>query len=259
MAVHGTFARQPTPDSLRSAANHDPGLFGRMFDAPPLTAGDDALFALAAAMRDSGNAGEPNDKAGDSTIPAGFTYLGQFIDHDVTLDTTSLSEKIEDPDGVENFRTPALDLDSVYGLGPGGSPHLYERDPGSLKIGPKLLLGTAAASPRGIGPDGNPTGFVPGLVDHDLPRNPRTGIAVIGDPRNDDNLVVAQTHVAFMRFHNRVVDLLRGRGVKEAELFASARRMATWHYQWLVLHEFLDTITGQPGIADRIVYQGREY
>ncbi len=46
-------------------------------------------------------------------MPAGFTYLGQFVDHDITLDLTSIGDKLEDPTGVENFRTPALDLDSI--------------------------------------------------------------------------------------------------------------------------------------------------
>jgi hypothetical protein len=259
MAAHGTTTRQPRPDSLRSAANDDPGLFGRMFDLPPLEAGDDALLALARTMHDGGQRGQPNPPAGDSAIPAGFTYLGQFIDHDITFDTTSLAEQIDDPEGLQNFRSPALDLDSVYGLGPAGSPHLYERDPATLKIGAKLLLGHAAASPRRIPPQGPPTDFVPELKGHDLPRNPATGVALIGDPRNDENLLVAQTHVAFMRLHNAVVDLLRSRNVPEPQLFDKARAMVTHHYQWLVLHEFLDTITGRPGIAEEIMARGRQF
>lgn len=256
MAVHGQFSRQPRPDSLRSPANGDPGLFGRMFDLPPLEVADDKLLALAAKMVDDP---APADVAkGDAAMPAGITYLGQFIDHDITLDTTSLSEKIEDPEGRENFRTPALDLDSLYGLGPGGSPHLYERDPATFAVGPKLLIGTAAASPL-IDSSGNVVGQLPELPDHDLPRQPRTGIAVIGDPRNDENLLVAQLHVAFMRFHNRVVDHLKAQGVPGPELFTRARQQVTWHYQWLVLHEFLETITGEPGIAERIMAQGRRW
>ncbi len=261
MPSHGSLARQPIPDSLLSSANEDPGLFGRMFLLEPLVVGDDPLHALALSMRDKGEPGQPQDAAGDADIPAGFTYLGQFIDHDITFDTTSLTEKIDDPEGRENFRTPALDLDSMYGLGPGGSPHLYERDPVTLRMGAKLLLGTAAASVRRLPADRTqpPTDFVPDLPDHDLLRNPRTGIAIIGDPRNDENLLVAQLHVTFVRFHNRVVDHLRAQGVATPQLFERARRQVTWHYQWIVLHEFLDTITGQPGIADRTIYQGRKF
>lgn len=256
MAVHGQFARQPRPDSLRSPANGDPGLFGRMFDLPPLVVADAALVALAKEMKDTPD--PDSDPQGDAAMPAGMTYLGQFIDHDITFDTTSLAEKIEDPEGRENFRTPALDLDSVYGLGPGGSPHLYERDPVTFAPGPRLLLGTAAASPF-VNAQLQVLRLIPDLVDHDLPRQPRTGTAIIGDPRNDENLLVAQTHVAFMRFHNKVCDHLKQQGVAAGELFARAREQVTWHYQWIVLHEFLEAITGEPGIADRIVYQGRKW
>ena len=76
---------------------------------------------------------DPDNAAGNNpNIPAGFTYLGQFVDHDITLDLTSLGEKEKDPLGIENFRTPSLDLDAIYGLGPDGSPHLYARNPGEV-------------------------------------------------------------------------------------------------------------------------------
>ncbi len=91
--------------------------------------------------------------AGNNTkVPAGFTYLGQFVDHDITLDLTSFGEKEDDPNAVENFRTPALDLDSVYGLGPDGSRQLYARNPGDLdgkRPGPKLLIGKTISVPFG--------------------------------------------------------------------------------------------------------------
>ena len=54
----------------------------------------------------------PGDPAGNNpNIPAGFTYLGQFVDHDITLDLTSIGEKQRDPLATENFRTPSLDLE----------------------------------------------------------------------------------------------------------------------------------------------------
>ena len=96
------------------------GFFDRMFNLPPLVATDADLEALAAAMRDV----NPNSPALDNqTIPAGFTYLGQFIDHDISLDLSPLSAKQEDPTMIENFRTPGLDLDCLYGAGPG--PHRF--------------------------------------------------------------------------------------------------------------------------------------
>src|SRR5215208_1128459 len=136
---------------------------------------------------------------GRSTIPAGFTYLGQFIDHDLTFDKTSvmLGQNIS-PALLLQGRSPSLDLDSLYGAGPQdpASAKFYEADGLHLKMGK-----TVAA-----GPDGAKDGF-------DLPRGSGTTAAakrraVIPDPRNDENLAVAQTHLAFIRFHNRVVDTL---------------------------------------------------
>src|SRR5262245_20760978 len=117
-------------------------MFGRMFpELPPLTVDDGPLTGLAEAMTDT----DPGSVAGNNTkVPSGFTYLGQFVDHDITLDLTALGERESDPTAVQNFRTPALDLDSIYGLGPDGSRHLYARNPGDADgktPGPKLLVG----------------------------------------------------------------------------------------------------------------------
>src|ERR1700730_11412118 len=167
---HGRAGRQPTRQFLDSlSGNVDPGLFGRMFpNLPPLTASDAQLQALVDAMKDA----NPSDPGGDSNIPSGFTYLGQFVDHDITLDLTSIAEKQEDPLATTNFRTPRLDLDYVYGLGPDGSPQLYARDPANItQPGPKLLIGKTgttsqvaggvserpAAQPRGPRPDRRPS------------------------------------------------------------------------------------------------------
>ena len=129
---HGKGGRQPTRQFLDSLSGHDdPGMFGRMFpNLEPLAVDDAPLKELADAMKDA----DPGDPAGNNTrIPAGFTYLGQFVDHDITLDLTSFGDKESDPTAVENFRTPALDLDSVYGLGPDGSRQLYARNPGDRR------------------------------------------------------------------------------------------------------------------------------
>lgn len=245
---HGTAGRHPRREMLDTLSGHrDPGMFGRMFPKlPPLAVGDTALQALAAAMLDA----DPADTASDNpNIPAGFTYLGQFIDHDITLDLTSLGEKEKDPLGVENFRTPSLDLDSIYGLGPDGSPHLYARgaaDPS--KHGPKLLTGKNLTVAFGN---------VVGSFRNDLPRSPE-GFALIGDHRNDENLLVAQTHLAIMKFHNKVCDLLAKGGEPLPDIFPEVRRLVTWHYQWLVLHDFVERIT-EPGIVARILQAGRKF
>jgi hypothetical protein len=251
MNTHGIHSRTPILDSLHSKANEDPGLFGYMFPSlKPLVASPEALDALAAAMRDTALRDNPS-------MTAGFTYLGQFIDHDITLDLTSINEKQADPEAKENFRTPALDLDSIYGFGPDGSQFMYERDPGTLRSLPSLLIGDA---PESDFPPNPPNGRIPAVKGGDLPRSPVTGIAIIGDSRNDENLLVAQMHLAFMHFHNRVVRHLSvAEQVPDHELFQRAREQVVWHYQWIVLHEFLETITGEKGIADRILNAGRRF
>ena len=213
----------------------DGGKFGRIFSSlAPLISEHEALVNLGK-IGGPMDEGTGDDAAGESrTIPAGFTFLGQFIDHDITLDTTSSLERQNDPTAIRNFRTPVLELDNVYGSGPEASPYLYDQENPA-----KLLIGTAS----------NPS--------YDLPRN-RQNRALIGDPRNDENLVVSQLHLAFLKFHNAVVDHLKQRGIGGADLFHEAQQTVRWHYQWIVLHEYLPLIVGQP-LLDNIQDQGRQF
>ena len=221
---------------------------------------DSILKKLADAMTDvpanpvnvDRNGGELKIDDGDNQhVPSGFTYLGQFIDHDITLDLTSLGTRLEDPNATRNFRTPRLDLDSLYGLGPDGSPYLYERTRAAPNTAlgppsPKFLLGK------------NRTMDVPaGEFQNDLPRNSQ-GCALTGDHRNDENLIVAQTHLAFLKFHNKVVTELTDRSTPSETVFAEARRIVTWHYQWIVLYDFLERLTEQ-GIVATILANGRKF
>jgi hypothetical protein len=121
---------------------------------------------------------------------------------------------------LADFRTPRFDLDNLYGRGPDDQPYMYAED------GVHLLPG--ADMP------GNP--FDPRAVD--LPRGPN-GRALIGDPRDDENRIVAQLHAIFLRFHNKVVDHLAK--TKQASLDA-ARQQVRWHYQWILVTEFLPAI-----------------
>jgi hypothetical protein len=208
------------------------GKFGRLFpDLRPLVADPDALDALGDVMRDV----DAESPAGDNPgIPAGYTYLGQFVDHDITFDPTALQEILVDPLALQNFRTPMLDLDCVYGSGPVVQPHLYARGDNAEA---RFEIGRTSGTPGG----GDAT-VATGLP-HDLPRAPH-GFALIGDPRNDENLVVAQLHLAFLKFHNKVVDgLVDGSVRRESPVrktpFEEARDLVIWHYQWIVLHDFL--------------------
>jgi hypothetical protein len=156
----------------------------------------------------------------DARVAAGWPLFGQFIAHDITADR-SLLLRHADPGQVANFRSPRANLECLYGDGPTGNPFLYDRDDQA-----KLLLGT---NDRGE----------PG----DLPRNFQ-GIALIGDPRNDVHLFVSQLHLAMLKVHNLLVDRLRNDGEPEAEVFQSARRATSWHYQWVIVNEFLPVVVG---------------
>ena len=237
-----TPATEPLSAPVTPGGKKGHGFFDRMFpDLPPLTAQDTDLEALANAMKDP----NPADPSLDNpNVPAGFTYLGQFIDHDISLDLTPLSAKIEDPTMLQNFRTPGLDLDCLYGSGLGPHRFLYRQDE------PKFLIGTASQSP-----DAESANIPP--LPNDLERT-RHGVALIGDHRNDENLVVAQTHLAFLKFHNKVVDHLAAQGHAPATLFDEASKLVRWHYQWMVLHDFVERIT-ETGIVAKLLFEGRKF
>jgi hypothetical protein len=220
--------------------------FTRMF--PQLAAFRPALedlIALGAAMDDT-----PNLKD-HATLPAGFTYLGQFLDHDITFDQTAgLPEGVLTPEEIENGRTPSLDLDCVYGLGPEREKKpLYEADKVRMRIGRCTGLGRP-----GIAPESRP-------LLNDLPRGHVPGKpleATIGDPRNDENLAVAQTHLAFLKFHNVVAARLAETGLRGYELFEAARRTVVLHYQWIVLHDFLARVV-EPAILAQVIRDGGRF
>ncbi len=186
--------------------------------------------------------------AGVSTIPAGFTYFGQFVDHDVTFDVSSSIDTPQDANTINNMRTPALDLDSVYGRGPGLDPFLYVFPSSGPPTAIKFQTGTNLNNGPG-GPSNNGAGT--GMLTQtrfDVPRVAISNTAVIGDPRNDENLVVVQFHHAMLRFHNAVVDMLVAINFAN-DIFAEAKRIVTHHYQWAVVHDFLGRICGAPVVA----------
>ncbi|ODU20617.1 MAG: peroxidase [Sphingomonas sp. SCN 67-18] len=255
MARHGIYPRDIVPPV---SSYYDSGRFGRMFGNLPAFSSDTPVVRKA--LLDIGAPGGPMDagenlgadpkllitdlnlSANNSNNPnlsAGMTFLGQFLDHDITFDPTSSLERQADPEQIANFRTPSLGLDNVYGAGPGASPHLYDQKAGQ---GIKFLLEPTGTAGR-----------------NDVPRNSQL-TALIGDPRDDENLIICQLQVAFLRFHNAVVDYVKNEIGLTApgEVFAEAQRIVRWHYQWIVVHEFLKKTCGDALVND-ILENGRKF
>jgi hypothetical protein len=190
------------------------------------------------------------------TMTAGSTFVGQFIDHDITFDQTSQLGVPQNPLISPNTRTPALDLDSVFGGGPGLRPDLYVDNPDG-SVGPELKIGS-------------------GGVHEDVPRVPNgdgTFTALVGDPRNDENVIVAGMHCAHILFYNRVLDELsehdlghfpaarayREHSASSYVAFLLARQVTLWHYQWLLVNEHLPQIAGQQMVNDVLGHGNRFY
>jgi Animal haem peroxidase len=207
------------------------GRFGLMFkELEPFEPPDDLLIGLATSME------EPQDASlrspDNPDIPAGYVLLGQFIDHDLTFDPTPVPAQLQDPDALTNFSSAGFDLDSVYGRGPGKNPEFYElKDPAKLRLSPERP--------------------------YDLPRR-RDGTAIIGDPRDDTNLITSQLHLAFRKFHNALVHHVRSQGLRGVgPVFKEARRLCQYHYQWMVVHDFLPHMVGQD-LIDAILREPAE-
>ncbi|MFI0374193.1 heme peroxidase family protein [Actinomadura sp. 1N219] len=225
--------------------------FGRIFQLPPFAEANDRVRAGLLEMGEKGGLLDAKDPLQEGPIrlitnpelspdnvdnpfqTAGTTFLGQFLDHDMTFDQTSRLGVPTPPETSPNTRTAVFDLDSVYGRGPASDPQFYDpadRDKFRVESG--------------------------GLFE-DLPRTDGA-TAIIADERNDENLMISGLHAAFLRFHNRVVDRTRAQGVPPALVFATARRTVTWHYQWIILREFLPQIVGQP-LIDHVLRFGRQF
>jgi hypothetical protein len=202
----------------------EPGRYGRMLDLPALEVDETLLHQIGAI----GGFSDAGDSHGDARAEAGRPFFGQYIAHDLTADRSPLRAHA-DVSALRNMRSPRADLESLYGGGPVGAPYLYRRDDSA-----KLLED-----------------------DGDVPRN-QEGTALLGDPRNDTHVLMSQMQLAFIRAHNSLVDGLRADGVAEGELFAEARRALSWHYQWLIVNDFLPSAIGRE-LVDELLDDGLRY
>lgn len=185
----------------------------------------------------------------DSNIPAGYTYFGQFVDHDITLDVSSTLDSLQNATKIENMRTPRLDLDNLYGRGPGLDPALYVFPLSGTAI--KMHLGTNIQDGPGGPSSGNTSAGMQTQNDFDVPRVNSTLTAVIGDPRNDENLIVSQFHHAMLKYHNKVVDFLVNQNFPN-DIFLEAKRLVTHHYQWVIINDFLKRICGPTAVKSAL-------
>ncbi len=241
-------------DTVRGALL-EVGKPGGMMDAGDvLAAGPKALIVDPAVNGNPTSTNPCGTNPDNPTMTAGSTFVGQFTDHDITFDQTSQLGVPQNPLISPNTRTPALDLDSVFGGGPGKRPDLYVSNADG-SVGPKLKIGT-------------------GGVHEDVPRV-ATGddsyTALLGDPRNDENMLIAGLHCAHILFYNRVLDdlatfsLRTFPSARDADLnnryvaFLIAREITLWHYHWLLVNEHLPQIVGQAMVDDVLRRGGRFY
>lgn len=244
MAATGTM-RGPDPERPATPSERQRGFrFSEIVVGKDARHSDALLRAVAEVMTGTG-------PGVDGDIPAGFTYLGQFVDHDLTKDETNVgfNTPVTDIAQMRSGRSPALDLDSVYGRGPEQDQVFYEHDGLRLKTGKTLKAPPAVAQQE--------------LDGFDLPRlglltaEPEdVRLAEIPDRRNDENLAVAQTHLAFIRFHNQVANLLSAGGTPSKVIFDRTREKVVKHYQWMLRTDYLPRIV-DPAIVEDVFANGR--
>jgi hypothetical protein len=237
----------PEPLAAQASASTSaevPDRFSRMF--PGLEPFAEPSDGLLAALAELGRAGgimdaadplevgpirlitepdlSPNNRD-NPTHTAGATFVGQFLDHDITMDAGSTLGRPTSVVRSTNLRTARFDLDSVYGGGPDTMPELY------------------------ISGDRYKFRVESGGLFEDVPRS-GDETAVIADPRNDENLIISRLQAAMLKFHNAVLDQVRAGRLRDQAAFDEARRLVRWHWQWLIVHEFLPQFVGQAMVDD---------
>jgi hypothetical protein len=186
-------------------------------------------------------------KIDDSRRDSGFTYFGQFIDHDLTMmdplpvpfwrkiwrrlfDIQTVSVNRD----LRNLQTPRLDLSHLYGDGP--------FDPASARLynGVRLKIG-----PRG----GSGCSF-------DVRVDDTTKEPIVADGRSGENLMIRQMVAVFSRLHNAAVEQWQSRIHDQRELFEQARKQTAWQFQYLVVADYLRNILDQ-SVFTKVFEEGK--
>jgi len=231
MLHHGTVSFSEKLERVKERARIplDENPFGKLFTGAGAQIGQDELNDLQVLLTDRGG-----DDDASAETPAGFTFLGQFIDHDITL--SALMSGVDDLRAItpiesfRNLRSPQLDLDSVFGLGP-------EERKSKVLYRPDLTLKTGADTGGGA---------------WDLPRT-EDQVAIIGDPRNDENKIVAQIHAGFIHAYNRMY--AEETASSQTERYARARLRLYTTYQYILLNDYLARFV-DPAIMQAMLANG---
>ena len=218
------------------------------------------LAKLSKLMKSYPEAGYSGQLTRDNpNIPAGYTYLGQLIAHDMTFEPSALPTQHLSIGGLRNIRTSVLDLDCIYGGGPKSSPHLYRRSGPKKKGSSKTHFRLGAVIKKDGVMDWGLQEDLPRILvnssDNNFGQDERIDEGrlyyepLLADIRNDDNLILAQLVVLFCKFHNRIVDILKEKydWEDEAAYFEAARYIVVSTYQDIVAYDFLKRLL-DPGI-----------
>lgn len=183
--------------------------------------------------------------------PAGYTYLGQFIGHDISFDPTAINKKmIANSSSIANFRIPAFNLNSIYGDGPFINPYLYRASKADWRSA-QFIIGEAETKYKGRR-----------QRVYDLPRikisQDKKNTAIISDLRNDEHILISQLHLAFLLFHNKVVTDLAKEEKNPILLFQRAQQIVRWHFQWIIWNDYLPRIIEEKTLK-QLATEGRKY
>ena len=197
------------------------------------------------------------ERRDNPAIPSGYTYLLQFVAHDLVQSALSLAVTEDNKAALVNHRLSPMRLDTVYGGGPDVCPFAYAKNADDAAL-PRARLrlgriktngtGSTAPPPRDIARAGRaeePT--LPAVKD--IASAPMAGLSepLIPDPRNDDHAIISQLTTLFHLLHNGLLAKLGDEDAKSGPAataaryhhFLGARAVATTVYRNIVREDLL--------------------